>query len=316
MRRDDRPPLASERMTGGTPFEEVQELLDRLEDPWEAESDDAVVQRLVDRDLVSEDAAETVLELREQLERSLDPDDEGVDSDDFRVALRSADPDVREGLAWLLTSWLNAITATSMVSHGVDIDRFNMMVFFGMPRQTAEYIQSSSRAGRNHPGLIFNVCHPIRERDLSHYHFFEKYHEFLDRLVEPVPVNRWAKNSVQRTHPGLFMGLLLNHYMYQDGVDPLYFGDSAEEFIDEINEDELVERIIQMYGDGEGHEEFMQDAEGLTDQSIDEIRLDDSQWTSDRLPRSAMRSLRDVDEQLPIRAEWRYDEIFEAYDQR
>ena len=35
MRDEDRPPLASERMTGGTPFEEVQELLDRLEDPDE-----------------------------------------------------------------------------------------------------------------------------------------------------------------------------------------------------------------------------------------------------------------------------------------
>ncbi|MFB6198996.1 MAG: helicase-related protein, partial [Halobacteriaceae archaeon] len=68
-----------------------------------------------------------------------------------------------------------------MISHGVDVERFNMMVFFGMPRQTAEYIQSSSRAGRSHPGLVFNVFHPIRERDLSHYHFFEKYHQFLDR---------------------------------------------------------------------------------------------------------------------------------------
>lgn len=315
MRSDDRPPLASERMTGGTPFEEVQNLLDRLEDPWESESADAILQRLVDRDLVPQDEGETVLELRDLLEQSLD-DDDAVDSDQFRVALREADPVAREGLAWLLTSWLNAITATSMISHGVDIERFNMMVFFGMPRQTAEYIQSSSRAGRVNPGLIFNVCHPIRERDLSHYHFFEKYHEFLDRLVEPVPVNRWAKNSVKRTHPGLFMGLLLNHYMYQDGVSPLYFGDRAEDFIDEVDEDELVEQIVQMYGNGDSHEEFMENARELTRTSISEIRLDDSQFASDRLPRSAMQSLRDVDEQLPIRAEYRYSDVFESFDTR
>ena len=316
MRDEDRPPLASERMTGGTPFEEVQKLLDRLEDPWEAESDEDVFQRLVDRDLVLEEHGDGVLKLRDTLERSLEEDDDGVTATDFQVALSNAEPEEREGLAWLLTSWLNAITATSMISHGVDIDRFNMMVFFGMPRQTAEYIQSSSRSGRSHPGLVFNVCHPIRERDLSHYHFFEKYHEFLDRLVEPVPVNRWAKNSVQRTHPGLFMGLLLNHYMYRDGVDPLYFGDRAEEFIDEVDEDELTDRINRMYGDGDGHEEFMQDAEELTRSSISEIRLDDSQWTSDRLPSSAMRSLRDVDEQLPIRAEYSYHDIFESFDRR
>jgi hypothetical protein len=316
MRDEDRPPLASERMTGGTPFEEVQELLDRLEDPWEAESDEDVFQRLVDRELVLEENGEAVLELRDTLEHSLDEDDDGVTGTDFQFALSKAEPEEREGLAWLLTSWLNAITATSMISHGVDIDRFNMMVFFGMPRQTAEYIQSSSRSGRSHPGLVFDVCHPIRERDLSHYHFFEKYHEFLDRLVEPVPVNRWAKNSVQRTHPGLFMGLLLNHYMYRDDVDPLYFGDRAEEFIDEVDEDELADRINRMYGNGDGHEEFMQDAEELTRSSISEIRLDDNQWTSDRLPSSAMRSLRDVDEQLPIRAEYSYRDIFESFDRR
>ncbi|WP_248516308.1 helicase-related protein [Salinarchaeum laminariae] len=316
MREEGRPPLASERMTGGTPFEEVQDLLDRLEDPWEAESSEEIYQRLVDRSLVSADTGDTVLELRDELEVSLDPDDDAVTSDDFRRSLREANSAAREGLGWLLTSWLNAITATSMISHGVDVDRFNMMVFFGMPRKTAEYIQSSSRAGRSHPGLVFNVCHPIRERDLSHYHFFEKYHEFLDRLVEPVPVNRWAKNSVDRTHPGLFMGLLLNHYMYQEGVDPLYFGDTAEEFIDQVDEDELANHIIEMYGNGEGHEEFMQDAEALTQSSIDEIRLDDNQWTSERLPRSAMQSLRDIDEQLDIEAGYSYKDIFERMDSR
>lgn len=316
LRRDDRPSLNSKRMTGGTPFEEVQDLLDRLEDPWEAESPEGIVQQLVDDDLIPEDEAESILDLRELLERSLDDTDGGVDSDEFRVELRNADAAAREGLAWLLSSWLNTITATSMISHGVDINRFNMMVFFGMPRGTAEYIQSSSRAGRSHPGLVFNVCHPIRERDLSHYHFFEKYHEFLDRLVEPVPVNRWAKNSVQRTHPGLLMSLLLNHYMYQEDVPPLYFGDRAEEFMDEVDEDQFVDQMIEMFGNGGGHEEFFQDARDLTRSSISEIRLDDSQWTSDRLPRSAMRSLRDVDEQLDIRAEYQYRDIFQTFDQR
>ena len=35
------------------------------------------------------------------------------------------------------------ILATSMISHGVDVDRFNGMLFYGMPRQNAEYIQAS-----------------------------------------------------------------------------------------------------------------------------------------------------------------------------
>src|SRR5438876_8767441 len=96
-----------------------------------------------------------------------------------------------------------------MVSHGVDIDRLNVMIFYGMPRQNAEYIQASSRVGRSHVGLVIACLHPARERDQSHYAYFIKFHEFLGQLVEPVAINRWAKFSLDRTLPGLFMGVLL-----------------------------------------------------------------------------------------------------------
>ena len=101
------------------------------------------------------------------------------------------------------------VLATSMISHGVDIDRLNAMVFYGMPRQNAEYIQASSRVGRSHVGVIFSCLHPARERDQSHYSYFVKFHEFLGQLIEPVAINRWSKFSVQRTLPGLFMAVLL-----------------------------------------------------------------------------------------------------------
>jgi hypothetical protein len=316
LKRDDRPSLTAKRLTGGTPFEAVQDILDTLEEPWDEEQDEDLLEGLIEQDLVADGTAEGVLDLRNLLERSLNDEDEEVDNDQFRVELRRMSAETREGLAWLLASRLNAITATSMISHGVDVERFNMMVFFGMPRQTAEYIQSSSRAGRTFPGLVFNVAHPIRERDLSHYHFFEKYHEFLDRLVEPVAINRWAKNSVKRTHPGLMMGLLLNHYMYNGDYGNLYFGDQAEEFANSIDEEELADQIAGMYGDDDSHEEFMQDADDLTRAALSQLRLDDSQWTSGRLPRDPMRSLRDVDEQLPIRPEYRDNDIFESFNNR
>ena len=90
-----------------------------------------------------------------------------------------------------------------------DVDRFNSMFFYGMPRQNAEYIQASSRVGRSHVGIVFNCLHPIRERDQSHYSYFVKFHEFLGQLVEPVAINRWSRFSINRTLPGLFMGVLL-----------------------------------------------------------------------------------------------------------
>lgn len=102
-----------------------------------------------------------------------------------------------------------SILATNMVSHGVDIDRLNAMFFYGMPRQNAEYIQASSRVGRAHVGLVFVCHHPARERDQSHYAVFSKFHEYVGQLVEPVAINRWATFSINRTLPGLFMGILL-----------------------------------------------------------------------------------------------------------
>jgi len=83
--------------------------------------------------------------------------------------------------------------ATSIVSHGVDIDRLNLMIVNGMTNDTASYIQASSRAGRTHVGLVIVGYDRRKARDLSFYRHFLKYHEFIDRLIAPVPVNRFAK---------------------------------------------------------------------------------------------------------------------------
>jgi hypothetical protein len=103
----------------------------------------------------------------------------------------------------------DAVIATSSVSHGLDIDRLNLMIFNGQPKQTAEYIQASSRVGRFVEGLVFIVINPRRERDRSIYRYHGKYHEYLDRQVNPVAINRWSKNAGKRTFPGIFMALVL-----------------------------------------------------------------------------------------------------------
>ena len=52
---------------------------------------------------------------------------------------------------------LHLIAASSMLSHGVDIDRLNVMVMLGLPLSTAEFIQTTARVGRTFPGLVI-VC--------------------------------------------------------------------------------------------------------------------------------------------------------------
>lgn len=107
---------------------------------------------------------------------------------------------------------LDALVATSLISHGVDLERINFLTMAGMPSRYAEYIQASSRAARNHVGLVV-VCFKrgdLRER--SQYHYFMPNHRYLDRLVEPVPINRFSAFATKRTVPGLLVGMLLSHY--------------------------------------------------------------------------------------------------------
>jgi len=109
----------------------------------------------------------------------------------------------------------NLITATSMISHGVDADRFNMMLFYGMPGNTAEYIQAYSRVGRKHTGIVIDIMRPAREKDQSYLKTFNKFHEFKDILVDSVPINRWATKTIDCTLPGVVSGLIINHYSKQ-----------------------------------------------------------------------------------------------------
>ena len=120
------------------------------------------------------------------------------------------------------------VIATSMVSHGVDVNRLNVMVFNGMPKSMAEYIQASSRVGRRHLGLVFMIFNPIRERDRSHFRYHGKFHEYLDRMVEPVAINRWSAYAARKTLPGVLMAQLLqvaNRDFWEAGGAPAHLHD-------------------------------------------------------------------------------------------
>ena len=121
-----------------------------------------------------------------------------------------------------------AVIATSMISHGVDVARLNVMVFQGMPKSMAEYIQASSRIGRSVMGAVFMIFNPIRERDRSHFRYHGKFHEYLDRMVEPVAINRWSRYAARKTLPGVLMALILqtgNRAFWDAGSAPRHLHD-------------------------------------------------------------------------------------------
>jgi hypothetical protein len=103
-----------------------------------------------------------------------------------------------------LAALLRSIVATSAISHGVDIEELNSMFFAGLPSDVAEYIQASSRIGRTHVGFSLLIPTPQRRRDRYVIEVFDIFHRFLERMVQPAAIDRWAERAVERVLPSFF----------------------------------------------------------------------------------------------------------------
>lgn len=93
---------------------------------------------------------------------------------------------------------LDVLLATNMISVGVDVDRLGLMAVMGQPQTTAEYIQATSRIGRQHPGLVAVMLNSTRSRDRSHYEDFHSFHSALYREVESTSVTPFSARARDR----------------------------------------------------------------------------------------------------------------------
>lgn len=103
-----------------------------------------------------------------------------------------------------LNDTLRSVIATSAISHGVDVEEFNAMFFAGIPSDIAEYIQASSRVGRTHVGFSLLVPVPQRYRDRFVLEIHDIFHRFLERMILPAAVDRWAEKALVRVIPSFF----------------------------------------------------------------------------------------------------------------
>jgi hypothetical protein len=99
--------------------------------------------------------------------------------------------------------------ATNMISVGLDILRLGMMVVLGQPKTAAEYIQATSRVGRDdeRPGLVVVLLNVHKPRDRSHYERFEAFHASFYRAVEATSVTPFAPRAVDRGLPAVTVSL-------------------------------------------------------------------------------------------------------------
>ncbi len=137
---------------------------------------------------------------------------------------------------------IDILSATNMISVGVDINRLGLMVITGQPKNTSEYIQASSRVGRKFPGLVFTLYNHTRSRDRSHFETFKSYHQTIYKHVEPTSITPFSFKSRERSLPALVIGLAR---ICCDMKDPLQILEKKDVLMERLDE---YFQILKDYG--------------------------------------------------------------------
>lgn len=216
----------------------------------------------------------------------------------------------------------DTVAATSFIGHGIDVDRFNTMVFYGFPSQTFQYIQSSARVGRKRPGTVIDMFRPYDERDKHRYRYFAKTHEYLRRSIESVSIDRWSKYSLEKTFAGVFKALLIQHYrplMHRRYGVNVQSSSQLQDVIDdpasypEFDRDTYSDLIRRSYG---LHIESNDYFNHRIDEKMENYweywvkRIRSEYYTT--IKGEAMRSLRDIGEQVDIGVDREHDDFYTA----
>ena len=150
----------------------------------------------------------------------------------------------------------DVVLATSMLQVGVDVSRLGLMLVVGQPKNTAEYIQATSRVGRdaNRPGLVITLGNWARPRDLAHYEQFRHFHETFYARVEPLTVTPFSVTAIDRGLDGaLVAAARVTQAGCSDGLNPEHNAGRVTEQAAAL--DRLVDKLSVRISAATGEEE-------------------------------------------------------------
>ena len=139
---------------------------------------------------------------------------------------------------------VSIVACTNMISVGVDIPRLSLMMVNGQPKSASEYIQATSRVGRDPdrpPGLIVSLYSAAKPRDRSHYESFKPYHRSIYREVEPTSVTPWTLPARERALHAAFV-ILVRH------LGGLPSNEAAAQFARNTVIDDLINALVARCG--------------------------------------------------------------------
>ena len=171
-----------------------------------------------------------------------------ISSAEIPVILKKLETNYNAGT----TQSLDICLATNMVATGVDISRLGLMFIHGQPKTTAEYIQASSRVGRDvpsGPGLIFTLYSSSKPRDKSHYEQFQGYHSRIYSNVEPTSVTPFSINARQKGLHAIFIALI-RHFSHGELSNYPIITDEFDQ-LSPIIEKLIVDRCLLVDSDEE-----------------------------------------------------------------
>ena len=194
------------------------------------------------------------------------------------------------------------VLATNMISVGLDVGRLGVMVMNGMPPNTAEYIQASSRVARKNEGLVVTLFNPFNSRDLSYYEDFIQFHKTFYKQVDPLSVTPFAENALDK----MLFTLILAYFRH---TTPYTSNNAATALIDDNVKNELRNNLIQLFQE----HQFAQNDLDLIQEKIDvilnswETRIQDKNDLNYYLPFKPEKSLmlpssENSEEDYPLKA--------------